>query len=90
MYYRIRSLNFGLVFWRLTRKLNLYCEHRLYGMGLLQVWLYFHWYPRDNWGVKATVCFTHAPEFEAKVHLADVQPTYRSSSLRASQFPSLS
>ena len=74
MYYRVHSLNSGLVFWRLAGKLNLYCEHRLYGMGLLQAWLYFHWYPRDSWGIKATVChsfFLLTPEPEALVHLAD-------------------
>ncbi|KAF8805995.1 hypothetical protein BYT27DRAFT_7191290 [Phlegmacium glaucopus] len=27
----------------------------LYGMGLLQCWLYFHWYPRDCWRIKSTV-----------------------------------
>ncbi|KAJ4469964.1 hypothetical protein C8J55DRAFT_523130 [Lentinula edodes] len=27
----------------------------LYGMGLLQAWLYFHWYSKDHWGVKLTV-----------------------------------
>ncbi|KAF9064704.1 hypothetical protein BDP27DRAFT_1450623 [Rhodocollybia butyracea] len=27
----------------------------LYGMGLLQTWLYFHWYSQDHWGVRMTV-----------------------------------
>ncbi|KAJ7246899.1 hypothetical protein B0H12DRAFT_1235392 [Mycena haematopus] len=27
----------------------------LYGMGLLQVYLYFFWYPEDSWGTKGTV-----------------------------------
>ncbi|KAK7050104.1 hypothetical protein R3P38DRAFT_2861968 [Favolaschia claudopus] len=27
----------------------------LFGMGLLQVYLYFFWYPKDHWGIKATV-----------------------------------
>ncbi|KAF7362812.1 hypothetical protein MVEN_00631000 [Mycena venus] len=27
----------------------------LYGMGLLQAYLYFFWYPKDNWGFKGTV-----------------------------------
>ncbi|KAJ3885916.1 hypothetical protein GG344DRAFT_82216 [Lentinula edodes] len=27
----------------------------LYGMGLLQAWLYFHWYSKDHLGVKLTV-----------------------------------
>ncbi|KAK6980976.1 hypothetical protein R3P38DRAFT_3116981 [Favolaschia claudopus] len=26
----------------------------LFGMGLLQVYLYFFWYPKDHWGIKAT------------------------------------
>ncbi|KAE9389709.1 hypothetical protein BT96DRAFT_980603 [Gymnopus androsaceus JB14] len=24
-------------------------------MGILQTWLYFHWYPKDSWGLKLTV-----------------------------------
>ncbi|KAE9401056.1 hypothetical protein BT96DRAFT_616685 [Gymnopus androsaceus JB14] len=24
-------------------------------MGLLQTWLYIHWYPKDHWGIKLTV-----------------------------------
>ncbi|KAF9005014.1 hypothetical protein BDQ17DRAFT_1408399 [Cyathus striatus] len=28
---------------------------RLYGCGILQAWLYFHWYPKDHWGVKTMV-----------------------------------
>ncbi|KAF9059114.1 hypothetical protein BDP27DRAFT_1302891 [Rhodocollybia butyracea] len=27
----------------------------LYGVGLLQTWLYFHWYSSDHWGVRLTV-----------------------------------
>ncbi|KAJ6607793.1 hypothetical protein B0H10DRAFT_2070207 [Mycena sp. CBHHK59/15] len=27
----------------------------LYGMGLLQVYLYFYWYHKDSWGIKGTV-----------------------------------
>ncbi|KAF9064974.1 hypothetical protein BDP27DRAFT_1405091 [Rhodocollybia butyracea] len=27
----------------------------LYGVGMLQAWLYFHWYSSDHWGVKLTV-----------------------------------
>ncbi|KAF9003863.1 hypothetical protein BDQ17DRAFT_1355051 [Cyathus striatus] len=27
----------------------------LYGCGMLQAYLYFHWYPKDHWGVKAMV-----------------------------------
>ncbi|KAF8161690.1 hypothetical protein B0H34DRAFT_858027 [Crassisporium funariophilum] len=27
----------------------------LYGCGLLQTWLYFHWYSNDRWGIKAMV-----------------------------------
>ncbi|KAJ7122195.1 hypothetical protein C8R44DRAFT_785820 [Mycena epipterygia] len=33
----------------------LFLESILYGMGLLQVYLYFLWYSKDNWGIKATV-----------------------------------
>ncbi|KAJ3890731.1 hypothetical protein GG344DRAFT_77594 [Lentinula edodes] len=29
--------------------------HRLYGMGVLQAWLYFHWYPQDGWKLKSLV-----------------------------------
>lgn len=28
---------------------------RLYGMGVLQVWLYFHWYPNDSRNLKTVV-----------------------------------
>lgn len=28
----------------------------LYGVGLLQCWLYFRWYPRDSLRVKSAVC----------------------------------
>ncbi|KAJ7301151.1 hypothetical protein DFH08DRAFT_120286 [Mycena albidolilacea] len=27
----------------------------LYGMGLIQAYLYFHWYPEDRWGIKTMV-----------------------------------
>ncbi|KAJ3852460.1 hypothetical protein EV368DRAFT_64901 [Lentinula lateritia] len=27
----------------------------LYGMGVLQAWLYFHWYPQDGWKLKSLV-----------------------------------
>ncbi|KAJ3753750.1 hypothetical protein F5878DRAFT_725961 [Lentinula raphanica] len=27
----------------------------LYGMGFLQAWLYFHWYPNDGWKLKTLV-----------------------------------
>ncbi|KAF9062022.1 hypothetical protein BDP27DRAFT_1337227 [Rhodocollybia butyracea] len=27
----------------------------LYGAGVVQAWLYFHWYPNDHWGVRSTV-----------------------------------
>ncbi|KAJ3865851.1 hypothetical protein EV359DRAFT_80100 [Lentinula novae-zelandiae] len=27
----------------------------LYGMGVLQAWLYFHWYPQDGWKLKSVV-----------------------------------
>ncbi|KAJ7193123.1 hypothetical protein GGX14DRAFT_577481 [Mycena pura] len=33
----------------------LFLQSILYGIGLLQVWLYFLWYPRDSWGTKGTV-----------------------------------
>ncbi|KAJ3918764.1 hypothetical protein F5877DRAFT_78702 [Lentinula edodes] len=29
--------------------------YRLYGMGVLQAWLYFHWYPQDGWKLKSLV-----------------------------------
>ena len=30
----------------------------LHGIGLLQCWFYFHWYPHDSWRIKSTVCHT--------------------------------
>ncbi|KAJ4473580.1 hypothetical protein J3R30DRAFT_3406489 [Lentinula aciculospora] len=27
----------------------------LYGMGILQAWLYFHWYPKDGWKLKSLI-----------------------------------
>ncbi|KAJ7484807.1 hypothetical protein B0H11DRAFT_2413719 [Mycena galericulata] len=33
----------------------LFLESILYGMGLLQVYLYFLWYHKDSWGIKGTV-----------------------------------
>ncbi|KAJ6504913.1 hypothetical protein DFH09DRAFT_1375273, partial [Mycena vulgaris] len=33
----------------------LFLESILYGMGLLQVYLYFLWYHKDNWVIKGTV-----------------------------------
>jgi len=33
----------------------LFLENILYGCGLLQAWLYFHWYPKDHWGIKTMV-----------------------------------
>ncbi|KAF8974275.1 hypothetical protein BDZ97DRAFT_1911475 [Flammula alnicola] len=35
----------------------LFLETLLYGIGLLQVWLYFHWYPNDSWWLKSVVTF---------------------------------
>ncbi|KAF9484528.1 hypothetical protein BDN70DRAFT_872301 [Pholiota conissans] len=29
----------------------------LQGCGLLQAWLYFHWYAKDSWGIKGMVIF---------------------------------
>ncbi|KAJ6506078.1 hypothetical protein DFH09DRAFT_1375146 [Mycena vulgaris] len=37
------------------RLIAVFLESILYGMGLLQVYLYFHWYPKDGWYTKATV-----------------------------------
>ncbi|KAF9002976.1 hypothetical protein BDQ17DRAFT_1542064 [Cyathus striatus] len=34
---------------------SLFLESILYGCGMLQAWLYFHWYPKDHWGVKSMV-----------------------------------
>ncbi|KAF9043390.1 hypothetical protein BJ165DRAFT_1612448 [Panaeolus papilionaceus] len=33
----------------------LFLESILYGCGLLQAWLYFHWYTRDHWSIKTMV-----------------------------------
>ncbi|TFK37070.1 hypothetical protein BDQ12DRAFT_221129 [Crucibulum laeve] len=33
----------------------LFLETILYGCGLLQTWLYFHWYSKDHWGIKSMV-----------------------------------
>ncbi|KIJ45942.1 hypothetical protein M422DRAFT_46516 [Sphaerobolus stellatus SS14] len=33
----------------------LWLDTILYGCGILQTWLYFHWYPSDHWGIKAMV-----------------------------------
>ncbi|KAF9466348.1 hypothetical protein BDZ94DRAFT_1306339 [Collybia nuda] len=35
--------------------ISLFLETMLYGMGVLQVWLYFHWYPKDSPNIKAVV-----------------------------------
>jgi len=35
--------------------ISLFLENILYGCGLLQTWLYFHWYPKDHWGIKMMV-----------------------------------
>jgi len=34
---------------------TVFLETMLYGCGLLQTWLYFHWYPKDHWGIKMMV-----------------------------------
>ncbi|KAF8149721.1 hypothetical protein K438DRAFT_1988744 [Mycena galopus ATCC 62051] len=34
---------------------SLFLATILYGMGLIQAYLYFHWYTKDHWGVKAVV-----------------------------------
>ncbi|KAF9032081.1 hypothetical protein BDP27DRAFT_842724 [Rhodocollybia butyracea] len=36
---------------------SLWIATMLYGVGVLQTWLYFHWYSNDHWGVKLTVVF---------------------------------
>ncbi|KAJ7907045.1 hypothetical protein B0H13DRAFT_2332779 [Mycena leptocephala] len=35
--------------------ISLFLETILYGMGILQAWLYFHWYPADGWSTKLSV-----------------------------------
>ncbi|KAJ7218204.1 hypothetical protein C8J57DRAFT_1395387 [Mycena rebaudengoi] len=35
--------------------ITLFLATILYGIGLLQTFLYFHWYPKDRWTVKTTV-----------------------------------
>ncbi|KAF9043350.1 hypothetical protein BJ165DRAFT_1612420 [Panaeolus papilionaceus] len=34
---------------------SLFLETMLYGTGLLQAWLYFHWYPNDHKGIRLMV-----------------------------------
>jgi len=36
---------------------SLFLATILYGMGVIQTYLYFHWYAKDHWGVKAVVIF---------------------------------
>ncbi|THU97255.1 hypothetical protein K435DRAFT_965568 [Dendrothele bispora CBS 962.96] len=36
---------------------SLFLATILYGIALLQTWLYFHWYSSDSWAVKSTVIF---------------------------------
>ncbi|KAF8188850.1 hypothetical protein K438DRAFT_1513002, partial [Mycena galopus ATCC 62051] len=36
---------------------SLFLATILYGMGLIQAYLYFHWYTKDHWGVKAVSWF---------------------------------
>ncbi|KAJ7720839.1 hypothetical protein B0H16DRAFT_1604069 [Mycena metata] len=40
---------FGMLF------LTLFLQSILYGMGLLQAWLYFFWYQKDGWFIKLSV-----------------------------------
>ncbi|KAJ6501855.1 hypothetical protein C8R45DRAFT_974527 [Mycena sanguinolenta] len=40
---------FGMLF------VTLFLQSILYGMGLLQAWLYFFWYPKDGWFIKTSV-----------------------------------
>lgn len=35
---------------------NAFVFSSLHGVGMLQCWLYFCWYPRDGWRTKSTVC----------------------------------
>ncbi|KAF5319188.1 hypothetical protein D9619_008579 [Psilocybe cf. subviscida] len=35
--------------------ITLWIQTLLQGCGMLQVWLYFHWYKNDSWGIKAMV-----------------------------------
>jgi len=35
--------------------ITVFLETILYGCGLIQTWLYFHWYPKDKWGIKMMV-----------------------------------
>ncbi|KAJ7174607.1 hypothetical protein C8R46DRAFT_1081391, partial [Mycena filopes] len=42
--------------------ISLWLETMLYGVGLLQTWLYFHWYPADGWSIKSVVLLVTALE----------------------------
>ncbi|KAJ7780727.1 hypothetical protein DFH07DRAFT_949940 [Mycena maculata] len=35
--------------------ISLFLETLLYGIGVLQTWLYFQWYPADTWSIKLPV-----------------------------------
>ncbi|KAJ7823693.1 hypothetical protein B0H14DRAFT_3469867 [Mycena olivaceomarginata] len=37
------------------RLVSLFLAAILYGVGVIQTYLYLHWYTKDHWGVKATV-----------------------------------
>ncbi|KAF9065554.1 hypothetical protein BDP27DRAFT_1366343 [Rhodocollybia butyracea] len=37
---------------------SLWIATMLYGVGVLQTWLYFHWYSNDHWGVKLTLLYS--------------------------------
>ncbi|TFK32667.1 hypothetical protein BDQ12DRAFT_771671 [Crucibulum laeve] len=39
----------------------------LYGAGLLQAWLYFHWYSKDHWGVKTMASCDSRTRFSRKL-----------------------
>ncbi|KAJ6544326.1 hypothetical protein B0H19DRAFT_299781 [Mycena capillaripes] len=35
--------------------ISLFLETILYGIGIVQTWLYFHWWPADGWSIKGSV-----------------------------------
>jgi len=48
------AINFFASTWGICLA-SVWLETILFGMGILQTWLYFHWYPKDAWGLKLTV-----------------------------------
>ncbi|KAF9064544.1 hypothetical protein BDP27DRAFT_1367125 [Rhodocollybia butyracea] len=51
----------------------------LYGMGILQSWLYFHWYRNDHWSLKS-ICADHSVmggyvHYSGKSFRGDILPT---------------